>query len=58
MFQIRNLEVILNGIFKYKETFLQRTSFIADTSLQQRNDYQTLITKPLRSRHFTADIFL
>ena len=57
MFQIRNLEVILNGIFKYKETFLQRTSFTADTSLQQRNDYQTLITKPLRSRHFTADIF-
>ena len=35
MFPIRNLEVILNGIFKYKETSLQRTSFTVDNSLQQ-----------------------
>ena len=35
MFQIPNLEVILKGMFKYKESSLQRTSFTVDTSLQQ-----------------------
>ena len=58
MFPIRNLEVILNGIFKYKETSLQRTSFTADTSLQRWNDGQTLITEPPCSRHFIADTAL
>ena len=58
MFQIRTLEVILNDIFKYKETSLQRTFFTADTSLQRQNDSQTLIAKPPCSGHFIADTSL